>query len=261
MIRVQIHGSVSQVWLTPDKLTVRPSTTPPEPTNYRFAVRAQFDDGVVGDLTVGHGVTWAPSSNVAHHGGLAIDAGDQPGHNVFITATLPAELGGASTPLGPTLHIGRRWENEPSRPRASLVAGGALPGNSPPDDVANILLLGDGFGAGDEASFNAIVDTFVHHLKTNQLTRPFNLLSRSINFWKTFVAADQAGISFRERDGDHGHSPVCAADSRRPESAAPTSRGTRGTSPTFSTGSAYPFPATEPRRGPRTCSGRNGPLL
>jgi hypothetical protein len=196
-IRVQVHGTVTQVWLTPDRLNVRPIGPPPERTNYRFAVRAQFDDGVVGDLTDGHDVTWAPASHVDTNGALVIDVGDNPGDNIFITATLPPALGGASTPLGPTLHIARPWRNEPSHPKVSIVAGGGLPGAVPPDNVPNILLLGDGFTAADEASFDTIVDTFVHHLKTNQLTRPFNLLSRSMNFWKTFIPAEQIGISFR----------------------------------------------------------------
>ncbi len=223
VIRVQIHGSVSQVWLTPDQITVRPSTTPPEPTNYRFAVRAQFDDGVVGDLTLGHGVTWAPAANVGDDGKLAIDAGDLAGNNIFITATLPASLGGLSTPLGPTLHIERAWKDEPARPKASIVAGGGLPGNVPPDDAANILLLGDGFGTDDENSFNTIANTFVQHLKTNQLTRPFNLLTGSMYFWKTFFASEQTGISFRSEmaitDNHPRARPIPAALNQPPKNA------------------------------------------
>lgn len=221
VIRVQVHGSVDQVWLTPDRITVRPGGAPPENTKCRFAVRAQFDDGVVGDLTLGHGVTWAPSSNVTEDGELVIDAGDLPGHNIFITATLPAALGGASTPLGPTLHFARAWKDEPARPKVSIVAGGGLPGNVIPDNAANILLLGDGFRAEDEGSFDRIVDTFLHHLKTNQLTRPFNLLTGSMNFWKTFVAADLTGISFRSEmaiTGIHPYArPIPAALNNPPD--------------------------------------------
>ena len=102
-IRVQIHASVTQVWLTPDLLTVRPVGTLPETSSYRFSVRAQFDDGIVGDLTDNHGVTWGPAGRLDDEGKLRILAGDTTGDNVFITATLPAELGGASTPVGPTL--------------------------------------------------------------------------------------------------------------------------------------------------------------
>src|SRR4029077_19654348 len=65
LIRVHIHKSVKNVALTPTTMTVRPSTAPlasPETTSYRFTVRATFDDDTMGDLTVGHGVTWAPSA-------------------------------------------------------------------------------------------------------------------------------------------------------------------------------------------------------
>lgn len=198
-IRIQVHTSVSQVWLTPDLLTVRPvDTTRPETSNYRFAVRAQFDDQVVGDLTEGHGVTWSePGGHVDNNGALLILAGDNPGDNFFVAATLPAELGGASTSLGPTLRIGQRWQNETTPPKLTQVAGGGLPNPGTAEDSPNVLMLGDGFGIGDEDSFNAIVDTFIHHAKQDQVTMPFNLLSGRINFWRAFLPADSIGISIR----------------------------------------------------------------
>ena len=196
-IRVQIHGSVNQVWLTPDLLTVRPVGALPETSNYRFSVRAQFDDGIVGDLTDNHGVTWQPADRVDDEGKLRLLAGDNVGNSIFMNATLPAEFGGASTPVGPTLRIGQRWSDEPSPPRLSIVAGGALPATGLAENSPNVLFLGDGFRAEDEPSFNQIVDTFVHHLKNNQLMRPYNFLSGSMNFWRAFAAADQLGISYR----------------------------------------------------------------
>ena len=197
-IRFQVHSSVKSVWLTPDRLTVRPKTLPPDPTNYRFTVRAEFDDGVVGDLTVGHGVTWSPSSHVTEDGALVLNTGDHPGDNVFISAKLPDSLGGATTPVGPTMTVGKAWKDEPSPPKAHVVPGGGYPTDAiPPDNVPNILFLGDGWGDLDEPAFDRTVDTFVHHLKTDQLSNPFNLLSRSMNYWKVFLPAGQPGISFR----------------------------------------------------------------
>src|SRR5262249_6160065 len=62
---------------------------------------------------------------------------------------------------------------------------------------------------------------FVHHLKTNQLMRPFNLLSRSMNFWKAFVPSDPTGISFRSEmaiTGIHPYArPIPAALNKPPE--------------------------------------------
>ena len=80
-IRIHIHESVSQVWLTPDTLTIqRLGVANTDFTGYRFSVRAQFDDGTVGDLTNNHGVTWSPPSNVfGDAGGIFLGPSDVPG--------------------------------------------------------------------------------------------------------------------------------------------------------------------------------------
>jgi hypothetical protein len=199
-IRIQVHNTVTQVWLTPDLLTVRP-TQPAgvdSQTSYRFAVRAQFDDNVVGDLTEGYGVTWSPADHFQPDGTITILATDIAGNNLFVTATLPAGLGGTSTPdVTTTLRVGERWSNDPSRPKVTLVAGGGLPASGDAENAPNILLLGDGFGLADTDSFDQIADTFIHFIKTSQLTRPYDLLSGSMNMWKVFEPADDIGISFR----------------------------------------------------------------
>src|SRR5205809_4009087 len=51
-IRVNIHNSISKIWLTPAQLTVRKGAK-----NMRFSVLAQFDDGTIGDIT-----NWSPFS-------------------------------------------------------------------------------------------------------------------------------------------------------------------------------------------------------
>ena len=199
-IRVQIHGAVSQVWLTPGQLTVRPVGPPGAiiHTAYRFAVRAQFDDGLVGDVTDGHGVTWDPSGgHVDQNGKIQILPSDNPGDNLFVSATLPAALGGASTAVGPTLSIAHRWSDEPTPPQFTLVAAGGGPAAGTLEQTANVLMLGDGFRAADKDAFDQIVDSFVQFLKTNQLTKPFNLFSPKMNFWKIFFPAQNVGISFR----------------------------------------------------------------
>ena len=62
VIRVHIHTAVTAVALTPQTLTVRPTAatrTDDERTQYRFTLRATFDDGTMGDLTDNHGVAWS----------------------------------------------------------------------------------------------------------------------------------------------------------------------------------------------------------
>jgi hypothetical protein len=118
-IRVQLHGSVSQVWLTPDQLILRPINDPGVAirTGYRFAVRAQFDDGIVGDLTDGNGVTWSDAGGHVDPatGVITLLATDHVGDNFFVTATLPVELGGASTRVGPQFILEKALAVSPRR--------------------------------------------------------------------------------------------------------------------------------------------------
>lgn len=198
-IRVHVHGSLVQAWLTPDRLTLRPFDTfgPVINTIYRFSVRAQFDDGTIGDLTDGHGVTWsAPGGHIdPATGKITIQSGDSDGLTFPVTATLPADFGGASTPADPKVRIANGFAHQATPPALTIIAGGAMPGPTAVEDGLNVLLLSDGFGSGDQGSFDTIADHFVHHLKTNQLTKPFNLLAGRMNFWKLFIPADQVGIS------------------------------------------------------------------
>ena len=167
-------------------------------TNYRFSLRAQFDDGVVGDLTENYEVVWSDATgHVLSDGRITVLSGDSPGDKFPVTATLPLPLGGMSTPLGPSVEIGRSWADEPSPPKLTIVAGGGLPAASAAEDAPNILMLGDGFRIEDQDSFGGIIDTIVTHMKTNQLTKPYNLLSSRMNFWKAFAPVAQTGISVR----------------------------------------------------------------
>ncbi len=209
-IRVHVHGSVHEAWLTPSTLTVRPTeATRPHQTWYRFSVRVQFDDGVVADLSEIDGITWGPASNVIDwNGRLIIAPGDNVGDIIDITATLPPEFGSA-TAEG-KMRVAAEWKPEATTTTASVVVGGGWPGTINPDVVPNFLFLGDGFAPGDEGLFDQLVNSIVHRLKTNRLTRPFDILATSMNFWKAFVPSDNRGISVRceiypyERDGKLG---------------------------------------------------------
>ena len=227
-IRVHVHGSVTHVWLTPDQLTIRPISGPGDVITsvYRFAVRAQFDDGLVGDLTDGHGVTWnEPRGHIeTADGRIKLLRADQPGDLFSVTATLPADLGGASTPRGPSIRVENSFFAQAAPPQLALVAGGGLPSAATVEDSLNVLLLSDGFRRDDEGSFDRIVDGFVHHLKNNQLTKPFNLLSRRMNFWKLFIPAERVGISMRSEVatvGSHPYAMPIPAVRKPPPNPAP----------------------------------------
>lgn len=194
-IRVHVHGSIQDVWLTPASLTVHPAEHPRaqrQVTWYRFAVRAQFDDGTVGELT-DPDIDWsgpAAGINVTASGRLCVEAADPPGQTVTITAALPARLGGATRSA--TMNIGPAW-NQVQR-TAELLSPGAT---GPVESVPNVLFIPDGFTQADRAAFDGLVDSLVAELRTRQLTRPFDVLAGSVNYWKAFVASPERGISVR----------------------------------------------------------------
>jgi hypothetical protein len=200
-IRAHLHTSISSLVLTPATLTVRPAAatrTDPDRTSYRFTLRAQFDDDTVGDLTSDHGVTWSsdPADHVDFDGELIIAPGDVAGGPpITIRATLPPQLGGGSATA--MMRIAAPWSEEPTRPQASILAEGGWPGTTLPDRAPNVLFIGDGFQEDDTDSFEHIVNTTVHHLKTDRLLRPYDVLCTSMNFWRVFVPASARGISFR----------------------------------------------------------------
>jgi hypothetical protein len=226
-IRVHVHGSVTQVWLSPAQLTVRPISGPGEAfsSQYRFSVRAQFDDGLVGDLTDGHGVTWnEPAGHVdAASGRISILATDHPGDTFPVAATLPLGLGGASTPAGPRVRIESSLRTQATPPQITLVAGAGVPGIAAVEDSLNILLVADGFRLEDQNAFNTIVDGLVHHLTASQLTKPFDLLSNRKNFWKLFVPATERGLSIGSEVTTFGIHPFAATipAARRPPDNPP----------------------------------------
>jgi hypothetical protein len=201
VVRCQVHRSVTNVWLTPDSLTVRPGAT--KPTEWRFTVRAEFDDKIVGDVTDYHGVTWqsSPVNRVDRYGYLRHQAGDTAASNITITARLPTSLGGLAT-AACKMNIASDWSLDPARPKAVLVEGGGWPGASAPEKVPNVLFLSDGFigptPEEDHVTFGTFVDLIVRHLKTSRFTRPYDLLSTSMNFWRASMPAASRGLSIRE---------------------------------------------------------------
>lgn len=198
VIRVQVHQSVKDVWLTPSTLTVRLGGTVAPTMGPRFTVRAEFDDGVVGDVTLNHGVTWSgdkPGRPTAE-GFLRVDAGtDTPGDTIAITATLPARLGGKSTPAA-TLKVAPSWAS--TAPMATSMTGGASAAVREPAVTPNVLFVSDGFLPAQRSIFEALTDLLVEQLRTSPVTRPYDLLAASINFWRVFLPADQSGLSVRE---------------------------------------------------------------
>jgi hypothetical protein len=190
-IRVQVRDAIAGTWLTPSTLTVRQGAD-----GQRFTLLAQFDDGSFGDMTmVGSvdgelSIQWSSSSpdvNVSASGQLQVRAA--PGR-AEVTARLAPRLGGARATA--TIETVASW-SAVLPAVAKLVAGG--PGASSLRDVPNVLLLSDGFPTGEQSAFEALAQDLVRRLHTSGHTKPFNLLSGSMNYWTVFVPSRERGAS------------------------------------------------------------------
>ncbi len=206
LIRVHVHTAATLMWLTPASMTVRRlSAVGDDRTRNRFTVRVQFSDGIIGDLTVRHGVTWGPAANVDtggdpdEEGLLRIPAGVAAGATVPITATW-SSIAGRLTATADMI-VAQPWSTDPAMPKADLVDGSpdAWQGTIKPEVVPNVLFFGDGLSGdpADGAAFQSITNKIVHDLKTDPLTRPFDVLATSMNYWRVAVPSASRGISVR----------------------------------------------------------------
>jgi hypothetical protein len=185
-IRVHVHDRIvfNGVWLTPSALSIHKGSD-----GQRFSVLAEFDDGVVGDISHFPGITWKSDDDTKIHvdpntGALSakVDAGSQE-----ITATLPAPLAAFHpTATAKALPI---WATPA---KATLVSG---PGAAAAADVPNFLFIPEGFVASDKTAFGDMVRQVVDFLGRDSRTSPFNLLKKKINYWMAWIESPQKGAS------------------------------------------------------------------
>ena len=202
-IRIQVHKSVKSVWLTPPKLTLRPRTTArPGQLQTGFVVRAQFDDDVIGDLTVGHETTWTPTTHVFTNGPLIVAVPDSPGDEFPITAQLAPQFGEV-TPGTPwtataTLRIEKGWHDLTilERPELELVSGSAVPSPTNREvDIPNVLFVNDGWPAAAQGDFVRLTTELVSVLRKTKMLDPYPRLTDVICFWRMFVPSSAPTIS------------------------------------------------------------------
>jgi hypothetical protein len=198
LIRVHIHRSVQSISLTPGTLNIRP-LAPVIPADIakdlvkpRFALRARFDDGTVGDITDWPIVAWssargaAATTHVASDGRLTITPADVGAADITVTARLTGHP--TVTAATATVHPVARWG--PTAPiDVRLVPGGGWAKPFALEAVANVLFLPDGIEdtSLNRTNFFSYVNSLVMHLKTEPLVKPFDVLANSINFWAAFI--------------------------------------------------------------------------
>ena len=179
-IRVHVHESVTRIWLTPTALTIHAGAD-----GLKFTVLAEFDDGVVGDVTSWTNLAWSSDGP-----GVQVDASTgalkAAGTDQTITVTLPAgPLNPARTGSG-IVHAQPAWAAQD----IDFVAG---KGAAARGDVKNILFLADGFAAAEKPIFDELVKSLIERLKHGM--RPYDLLRNSVNYWQTFVPSPENGVS------------------------------------------------------------------
>jgi hypothetical protein len=202
LLRIHIHESVRQIWLTPETMTIHPSQLGiADDVLYRFTAVAEFDDDTVGDITAHHGLTWSTPGTAAPQidpdGFLTVISSDVVGTIIPVVATTSAPWGlktGSAKAV-----VAAPWSAGPSL-AATLVEG-------PPsawmtvamqaDLSANVLLLGIGFPDEDNDAFETLIAAACRQIKRDLITRPYDVLSDSINFWRARAPAKTRGVNVR----------------------------------------------------------------
>ena len=209
-VRVHLHNSVLKFWLTPRLLTVRRRTaTGAEQTQFRFAARVEFDDHTVGDVTLHHGLRWtdaaffvlppavADLAQAAKIGRIKIPASLPLNTETKITATLPAAWGGATAEARFT--VAPPWAgNTPKAELFNIAQQTWLgPGPGHPENFPNVLFLPSGYTKADLPAFESHSVQLLHRARTDPLSKPFDVLSESINFWRVPLPSAERGVCVR----------------------------------------------------------------
>lgn len=196
-VRVHVHGSVTDVWLSPGVLTVHQNAT-----GVRLSVMARFDDGVIGDITdwsslpAGHldRLQWLATTPVSVNVGA--DGTIAP---LLIGGPQVVRVGVGAPPLlaarsaAANISVVAPWNTATS---LTYVAG---PGPATFGQFPNLLFLPDGFT--DQAGFEKYVRQVVAKMTSRRVTRPFDLLAGRFNYWSAWVPSVESGISVRSELG------------------------------------------------------------
>jgi len=208
-IRVHLHRSIRRIWLSPERITVRFFTSDPVDGGKhvgRFAVRAEFDDGTVGDISTMDGIQqWTTPADISISKGVVDIAA-----TTATTSTVSVVVLG-QTASG-TVEREADWTGaQPSLPvalRRSPVGPLNLSPTVAPStaDVPNVLFISEGYESAEQPLFEQFVRSLVGSIRMDPLASPFNGLSNSMGFWSVFkpCVAGRAGVSIATEVYTHG---------------------------------------------------------
>jgi hypothetical protein len=224
-IRVHVHDTVTDIWLTPSTLTIYQGAN-----ECRFTVLARFSDGSVGDITDSAQLSYrsvVPLTNVDSTDVLVSPSGvltavtPFKGANIVVTVTLPPLSVPDRLSAVATVNTKPSWDVLSAVANVNFVVAGlrlkkedkdnpqkggtVVPNKDDPhsakrDSVAsvvanalNVLIVSEGFSR--ESDFNNVVNRIVGDLRTTDYLQPFKLVQDSINYWSLFVPSKDDGIS------------------------------------------------------------------
>jgi len=207
LIRIHIHQSIAEAWLSPSLLTVQKITG----NRCKFSVRVRFNDNVVADISESfsfntfpnnfYNVTWShPIPGLIVAGTGTVDPNITPATGQLpdsVTATITPSGGGAAVDATGRLFLADQLTGTNPNVRAQLVTSGRSPGYIKVNEVPNVLFIPDGFRSEDKDIFDRIIDNYISDLSKGKITAPFDMLAGSMNFWKVFVTSGDRGVNSR----------------------------------------------------------------
>lgn len=201
-VRVHVHDSLVNTWLTPTTKTVISGN------RSRVSLFAEFSSGIIGDITNHVGVSWLESAaNLNSDPVTGVFAGTFDGttpanNDVVLTANLNASsllnstasvVASATT----TVKILDSWKtpvNLNDRPYAEWVIG---PGKDKRNDVPNFLVIFDGAKSSDRNSAKLLIKNFRKKLINKPSKSPWNELVKNVNFWLLFLPSENRAITIK----------------------------------------------------------------
>lgn len=200
-LRVYVHDGIDNVWLTPTSLNIPKGTS-----NFRFSVYAEFDDGVVADISYHPGISWTSDTPAnatidSSTGRINPVVSATNYSNSEITAEIPNSL--RPTSLASLISDPVSVKIIPTlldKPGVGEIKAKLVGGAKKRDDLdkyLNILFLPDGFKNDDEFLFKDFVSNIIEFMGTDPSTSPYDILSKdSINFWSCFIPSEERGGTY-----------------------------------------------------------------
>jgi hypothetical protein len=245
-LEIHFHEAMEKAWFSPSELTVYPNNLSDNQETYNdnaLHLHIQFNDKtIITSRNVGVDFAEAAISTITSssteltvfESSLSILIKPNVSLNTPITITAqlnPKIFGNDITVIGKIIAKALPKVVSCLNLTKESVTSEKIHGNT------NFLFISEGFKQEEEPYFNAIVDNFLHRLKTDSHNHPYHILSESMNFWKAFIPGRESGINvdYEVIDLDEGETVMPLTSSYiGPEFEMPTTFSPQITNDLFS---------------------------